>query len=74
MDQRIPVWHEPRGTVSKADREALLAGTMESGDRFRVLNHVSTEVLWVEIEGLDKDLRGWIRSPPDDPVHASRAN
>jgi hypothetical protein len=70
--ERIMVWREPRGSISREDRQALLAGILESGDGFRVLNHVPADVLWVEIEGLDGDLRGWVRSPPDEPVHATR--
>jgi hypothetical protein len=70
--ERIAVWREPRGSISRADREALFAGELRPGDTFRVRNHVSTDVLWVEIEGIEGDLSGWIRSPPDAPVHASR--
>jgi hypothetical protein len=69
----IPVWREARGSISAEDRVALRAGTLDTGDRFKILNHMIGEVLWVEIQGVDDpELRGWLRSPPDEPVHATR--
>ncbi len=71
--ETIPVWREARGSISAEDRVALRAGTLATGDRFKVVNHVIGEVLWVEIEGIDDpELRGFVRSPPDEPVHATR--
>jgi hypothetical protein len=72
-EEPIQLWREPRGTITREDRESLLVGTLSKGDVFEVLNHVPNDILWVEVRStVNPELRGWLRSPPDEPVRASR--
>ncbi len=70
----VNVWRLPRDTHSRKDRREMLVGVLREGDVFRVTkNYRKGSLLWVEIQARDDpSLRGWLRSPPDDPVQAEK--
>ena len=73
LERTEKVWKAARNTRSPKDREELYVGSLSAGETFVVINHVQNgPVLWVEIEKTsDRTFRGYMKSPPDDPVMAT---
>jgi len=67
------VLRECRRPGSPEDRAKLTVGTLKIGETFAVLNHFRPGApLWVQVQSRDNPaLKGWIYSPPDDPVVAN---
>ena len=71
LQKPVTMWREPRGHISAQDRDENLMHVLQHGQVFIVENHIPDDELWVEIVLRDRPMeRGWIRSPPDEPVEA----
>ena len=73
-DMDTQIWREARGTHSRRDREELLVGTLEKGTVFEVLlHHLNGDDFWVKIRSRsDPTLEGWLISPAEAPMHATK--
>ncbi|MHC4473177.1 MAG: hypothetical protein ACYTDY_04480 [Planctomycetota bacterium] len=75
-DQDVQLWHQPLDSYSAKRREENRARLLTRGTVFVVLNHVPKgSILWVHVRGRDDPtLEGYFKSPPDDPVRATRVD
>ena len=73
LNRTEKVWSVARESRSAKDREEIYIGDLHAGEVFKVVNHVQNgSILWVEIvKESEPDFRGFMQSPPRDPVLAT---